>query len=55
MANRFDIVRNEFGRVNVSSMLLRPVSLGVAVAATAVYLVLALGVAMLATERAEIA
>ena len=40
---------------DVSSMLLQPVSLGVAVAATAVYLVLALGVAMLATERAEIA
>ena len=40
---------------DVSSMLLQPVSLGVAVAATAVYLVLALGVAMVATERAEIA
>lgn len=40
---------------DVSSMLLQPVALGTALAVTAVYLVVALGVAMLATERAEIA
>ncbi len=40
---------------DLSRMLLEPVALGTAVAATAAYLVLALAVAMVATERAEIA
>ncbi len=40
---------------DLSRMLLEPVATGTAAAATAVYLVLALAVAMIATERAEIA